>query len=245
MDAKRVLMLVVMFGQVMMTGCCRNLDEINTPEVINAFRSAPPGVDVTESYVLDSPDEITVYSSKVPELNEQVQVIRPDGHISLESVGEIMVAGKTPREVAEIINDRVSLLYKGIGENPVDVRVSSFQSKVFFIVGQVRGPGAKIVTGKESTLSAIAKAVPLVTAWQQRIQIIRPYDHEKGLAHVFELNFQDMSRRGDMRGNFIMQEGDVIYVPPTILAAIGMTISELVSPIYAGFGAMRMMDPTP
>ena len=41
-----------------------------------------------------------------------------------------------------------------------------------------------------------------------------------------------------MTKNVLLEEGDVIYVPPTILAAIGLTVSELVAPIMGGAGAI-------
>ena len=34
----------------------------------------------------------------------------------------------------------------------------------------------------------------------------------------------------------ILQEGDIIYVPPTILAAIGLTLQEIVGPLRGGLG---------
>jgi len=43
-----------------------------------------------------------------------------------------------------------------------------------------------------------------------------------------------MIEHGDMTGNVLLQEGDVIYVPPTILGSIGLTLQEIVGPLRGG-----------
>lgn len=224
-----VLLSLVVFG---LCGCFSS-----NPADVKAFER-PSEKDVTaDTYILEPPDEITVMASRVPQLHEQVQTIRPDGKISFEDVGEVMVAGKTPREVATLLHAKMSELYAFSGDNPIDIRVSDFQSKMYFVVGQVGFPGAKVFTGRETTLSAIAKAIPTPIAWKQRIQIIRPSAKACGKPKIFEVNFDHMAAHGDMSGNVLLQEGDIIFVPPTILGSIGLTISELILPIR-GMGGL-------
>jgi len=222
------------------------------PEDVKAFLR-PDQADVTaDTYILQPPDVVTVLSSKVPELQRSgstsavglTQQIRPDGKISLESVGDILVAGKTPRQVAEIISKKLSELYKFSSEYPVDVRVTN-RSKYYYVIGQVRNPGAQIYTGRETTLSAIAKALPTVRAWEEAIQVIRPsLDLDKD-PKIFELDFKKMIEHGDMSCNVLLQEGDIIYVPPTIFGSIGLTIEEIVGPLFQSATAVRTISPNP
>ena len=214
------------------------------PEDVKAFLR-PDQADVTEdTYILHPPDVVTIKSSKIPELARGTsgsaqglsQVIRPDGKISVESVGEIMVAGKTPRQVADIISEKMRELYKLTSDYPVDVQVTN-RSKYYYVLGQVQRPGAQIFTGRETTLSAIAKAIPNVRAWEQVIQVIRPSLNLEEGAKIFALNFERMIEHGDMRGNVLLAEGDVIYVPPTILGSIGLTLEEALGPLFQTAGA--------
>ncbi len=235
---------VLLTISIIMAGCFSA-----KPEDLQAFLK-PDQADVTlDTYILQPPDEITVISSKVPELQGttrtvgHTQTIRPDGKISFENVGEIMVAGKTPRQVAKIIGDKMTALYQLPGEYPVDVRVIN-RSKLYYVVGEVSYPGAQIFTGRETTLSAIARAVITVQAWEERIQVIRPAANAQQRIKVFALNLKDMMEKGDMSKNVLLQEGDIIYVPPTILASIGRTIEELVGPILGGAGATRAISPS-
>ncbi|MBN1818725.1 MAG: polysaccharide biosynthesis/export family protein [Sedimentisphaerales bacterium] len=213
------------------------------PEDINAFLKPNEAVVTADTYILQPPDEMMIVSSKVPELAGtsmrvgHTQVIRPDGIISLESVGEIQVAGKTCRQVAELIAEQMKQLYKLESSYPVDVRVIN-RSKYYYVIGEVRNPGAQIFSGRETTLSAVAKAIILLSAWEEKIQIIRPLPDLNEKPKIFELDLKAMTERGDMSCNVLLQEGDIIYVPPTILASVGRVIGEITAPIFSSAGAI-------
>lgn len=209
------------------------------PEDLNAF-TIPQNAQVTaESYLLQPPDEVTVISTKVPELQGttqsvgHTQVIRPDGKISFEGMGEILVAGKTPAEVAAIIAGKMETYYKFSTDYPIDVRVRN-RSKYYYICGEIRNAGAQFYTGRETTLSAIAKGVILPSAWEERVQVIRPSRNPDEPSKIFELNLKKVIEHGKMSGVVLLEEGDIIFVPPTILTSIGRTVGEITQPIFQG-----------
>ena len=223
---------------VILAGGCYNCDNKN----VSSFQK-PHEADVTaDEYRLQPADEITVSSTRIPELHAQTQVIRPDGKVSYEIVGDVSVAGKTPDEVAEILAKRISHIYNLREKHPIDVQISAFASKLYYIIGHVRDPGAKIFTGRETAMSAIAKAVPLYSAWEERIRLVRPSTGKDVKGMICKVNFHKMIKYGDMTKNVLLEEGDVIYVPPTILAAIGLTVGELVTPILGGAGAVTAVS---
>jgi len=155
---------------ISMAGCFSS-----NPKDIEAFLM-PSKVNVTtRNYIVQPPDEIEIHCSRVPEIDLQRQQIRPDGKISFEAVGELDVAGKTPAQVANILEGKVLELYQIEGDNPIDVRVVAFRSKRIYVFGQVGSPGAQIYSGRDTVLGALALAgSPTVLAWEQRIQVIRP-----------------------------------------------------------------------
>jgi protein involved in polysaccharide export with SLBB domain len=209
-----------------LTGCFSS-----NPRDIQAFLK-PHQTDVTsEKYILQPPDEIEMHCARVPELNMQRQQIRPDGRVGFETLGEFQAAGKTPEELAAAIQQKASTLYAMVGDKPIEVRVTAFRSKVFYVIGQVDQPGPKLYTGRDSVMSAISDARPNPMAWLGRIQVIRPSGDEKVKAKIFEVNFDRMAAHGELGKNVLLQEGDIIYVPPTILAAIGKTVQEILAPI--------------
>ena len=105
----------------------------------------------------------------------------------------------------------------------------------------VENPGAQIFTGRETTLSAISRAIPNYLAWKEEIQVIRPSLVPGNPSKIFSLNFKKMVEHGKMEQNVLLQEGDVIYVPPTILASIGLTLGEITRPILSGGSAARVV----
>lgn len=222
-----ILLLLV----ISVSGCFSS-----SPENIKAF-VMPHKVDVTtDTYILQPPDEIEVHCSTVPEIDLQTQQIRPDGKISFEAIGEIDAAGKTPAQVANILRGKVLELYQIEGNNPIDVRVVAFRSKRYFVFGQVARPGAQVYSGRDTVLSALALAGgPTILAWEQRIQVIRPSHDENVKAKIFEFNFDRMAAHGEGSKNVLLQEGDIIYVPPTIMAAVAMKIEEFIRPIARAF----------
>jgi protein involved in polysaccharide export with SLBB domain len=208
------------------TGCFSS-----NPRDIQAFLK-PHQTDVTsDKYILQPPDEIEIHCARIPELNVQHQQIRPDGKVGFETLGEFQAAGKTPEELACAIQQKASTLYALVGDKPIEVRIVVFKSKVFYVLGQVEQPGSKLYTGRDSVMSAISDARPNPMAWLERIQIIRPSGDEKVKAKIFEVNFDRMAAHGELGKNVLLQEGDIIYVPPTILASVGQTVQEILAPI--------------
>jgi polysaccharide export outer membrane protein len=234
----RVAIVVILsLVTISLTGCFSS-----QPKDIEAFLK-PRQVNVTaNTYVLQPPDEIEVYCSKVPEIDKQRQRIRPDGKLSFESFGEIEAAGKTPAEVSNLLRTKVLELYKLQGKQPVDVRIVAYRSKVFYVLGEVYLPGPKVYTGRDTVLHALAEAQTNVMAWKNRIQVIRPSSEEGIKPKIFEVNYDRMIAHGDASKNVLLQEGDIIYVPPTPLAAIAQIIEEFARPIGRAFSTVTIVQ---
>ncbi|MGB2808911.1 MAG: polysaccharide biosynthesis/export family protein [Sedimentisphaerales bacterium] len=231
------VVVILSLVTVSVTGCFSS-----HPKDIEAFLR-PKQVNVTaNTYVLQPPDEIEVNCSKVPEIHLKRQRIRPDGKISFESLGEIEAAGKTVAEVSNALRTKVSELYRLQGNQPVDVTIVAYRSKVFYVLGEVYLPGAKVYTGRDTLLNALAEARTTVMAWKQRIQVIRPSSEEGIKPKIFEMNFDRMIAHGDTSKNVLLQEGDIIYVPPTPLAAIAQVIEEFARPLGRAFSTVTIVQ---
>jgi polysaccharide export outer membrane protein len=227
---RTIEMVALSLIAINLTGCFSS-----NPRDIDAFLK-PYQVDVTaKRYVLQPPDEIEIYCSKVPEVHLQRQRIRPDGKVSFEALGEIEVAGKTPEEVANVLAQKVAQLYTLGGDNSITVRIVAYFSKVYYVLGQVDRPGPRDYTGRDTVLTALALAQPNPMAWEERVQVVRPSRDESIRPKIFEVNFDRMIAHGDISKDVLLQEGDIIYVPPTVFAAIAMKIEEVIRPIARAF----------
>ena len=234
---RAITMAILTLLAISMAGCFSS-----NPKDIEAFLM-PANVSVTtRNYTLHPPDEIEIHCSKVPEIDMQRQQIRPDGKISFEAVGELDVAGKTPAQVATALRAKILELYQIEGDNPIDVRVVAFRSKRYYVFGQVASPGAQAYSGRDTGIGALALAgSPTVMAWVERIQIVRPSSNKDVKPKIFEFNFDRAAAHGDATKDVLLQEGDIIYVPPTILAAAAMKIEEFITPIARAFSGYYIL----
>ncbi|MCX5647398.1 MAG: polysaccharide biosynthesis/export family protein [Phycisphaerae bacterium] len=214
------------------------------PENIQAW-TKPYETNVTaDRYVVQPPDELELRCAQVPEVNLQRQRVRPDGKVSFEVLGEFEVAGKTPEEISIDVGKRVKDHYTLSEDHAVDVRIAVFASHVYYVLGQVARPGPRNYTGRDSTLMAISEAQPNSMAWQRVIQVVRPAGQEGTEFLVFRLDYKKMAGHGDTSKDVLLQEGDIVYVPPTVFAQIGMVIEEFISPVARAFyGAYLVQNP--
>ena len=241
MRIKTIILEILLLTFVAFTGGCFSSNQRD----IEAF-VIPSKVNVSaDTYILQPPDEIEIHCSKVPEIHLQSQRIRPDGKVTFEALGEIHAAGKTPEQLAELMHEKIMLLYVLTGEHPIDVRIVTYRSKWYYVLGHVYFPGPKLFTGRDTVLFAVASARPSNLAWLERVQVVRPSADKNVKPKIFELNYDKMIAHGDSSKNALLEEGDIVYVPPTILAAIGLKVEELVSPIGRAFSTVNIVQGPP
>jgi polysaccharide export outer membrane protein len=192
----------------------------------------------TDKYILQPADQIQIICPTIPDINVGAQTIRPDGKVSFVNIGEVEAAGKTPTQLADAIREKASKLYVVTGDYPIDVRISVYQSSVYYILGMVNRPGSRLYSGRSSALRALAEAQPNVMAWGDRIQVIRPSHDPAVKPKIFELPWDPMVAHGDTSKDVLLEEGDIIYVPPTVVAGIALKIAEFVAPFAQAFSAV-------
>jgi polysaccharide export outer membrane protein len=214
------LLLVVGCGAVL-TGCANQRDQL-----IHFLRSQEQVVS-TGDYRVAPPDALTVHAPLAPEIDGQTERVRPDGKITLRLVGEVQVAGLTTREIAAKIAQELSRYYV---EPEVVVDVAQYASKYYYVFGEVYGPGPKPYTGRDTLTMALASARPNTFAWRSRIRITRPGPDAQRRATII-VDLDEMLRTGSTDQDILLQEGDIIEVPPTPLAWVGHQVRALMYPV--------------
>lgn len=173
------------------------------------------------------PDVLEIFSPTSQELDGESQLIRPDGKISLKLVGEVKVAGLTPTEIAHKLEKQLETYYV----NPkVNVRVANGLSKRYYVFGEVNSPGAYTYTGSDSLIRALALSQPNFLAWRSQIKVIRP-SPDRTQRRELVVDVDEIVKHGKMENNVLLQEGDIIYVPPTPTAWVGLRLRELLYPV--------------
>ena len=209
--------------------------DANTPPAI-------PGADLPREfnrvsmpdYVVEPPDIIVVEVLEAlpgrPITGERQ--VRPDGMISLGYYGQVFVDSLTTRQIKEkvILHLRKFLTDAQLGiettkdgkvvsipleeSTKVFVDVVSYNSKVYYVQGDVGTPGRLPVTGNERVLDAINYAGGLIpTASVPTMRLVRPGPRGQGQEHVYPIDYDAIVSKGDSTTNYQLMPGDRVVVP--------------------------------
>lgn len=179
-------------------------------------------------YVVEPPDVLYIEAQQLlagrPVLGERL--VRQDGTISLGYYGQIHVAGLTLEEIEEKIRRHLSHYTQ---DPQVYVDVASFNSKVYYVLGQVQQTGRLPVTGKETVLDAITLAGGLTNyAKVRELHVVRP--SEEG-DRVLRVDYRAIVDRGDARTNYQLMPGDRVVVPGTKGFRVSVFFDNFLTPI--------------
>ncbi len=181
-------------------------------------------------YHLAAPDVLTVTVRPEPEIRREL-VVRPDGRISFDLIGDVDVRGRTVDDVRAEVTRR---LKEFIVQPDVTVTLTKSESRTFYIFGEVARPGAYPLIGDVTALYALGMAGGSTKfADEDDATLVRPSPEGK---LVYPVYYKQITRNGAGDTNYTLQPGDVIYLPPTITAKIGYVIQNITYPITAILG---------
>ncbi len=206
---------------LLLAGCTRVYSDYN------AFVTDPHQLVSANEYRMAPPDVIQIRSKRVREIAGYSERISPDGRINLPLLGPVFVAGKTSQELAAELEDMARLYYQ---DADVSVHVVGYHSQKIFVFGEVASPGPYAYTGANTLLRLMAQAQPTRLADPAKIQVLRP-NRDGRLVKRMTVNLNTMVMEGDMTLNTMLEDGDVIYVPANPLAAVGLTMQQILMPI--------------
>jgi polysaccharide export outer membrane protein len=181
------------------------------------------------TYRVEPPDVIKVVAPSVKELNDTSARVRTDGKVSLNLIGEVYVAGLSPTEITEELVKRLGKFYNVEGLY-LSVEVTEFASKKFYVFGQVNRPGVKPYTGRDTVIKVLAESALNDDAWPQKVVLVRPSE-DPTVRQKVTIDLKQMMTEGKTDQNFLVEEGDLVYVPPSPLAEFRITFTKLLSPI--------------
>jgi polysaccharide export outer membrane protein len=169
--------------------------------------SKKPNSPVDEkSYILGAEDQISVMVNNSQEFNG-THLIRPDGRITVNLVGEVMAAGLTPEELTESLREKVK---KYVVDPDVTVAVLAINSKRFFIQGEVNRPGEYKLVVPTKVLEALVNAGGFRDfAKTKDIVVIR---EEAGATQRLHFNYNDVIKGKHLDQNIPLKPGDIIVV---------------------------------
>jgi polysaccharide export outer membrane protein len=191
----------------------------------------PPIAPVLQGYIVGAPDVLLITILPEPEIVREVRV-RPDGKISIDLIGDVQAAGRTPLQIAETVQREIGR-YKR--DASVNVSVVASPSQFVTIYGEVGRPGTFALDSETRVTEAIGRVGGVRPfASLNNIRVIRTNGSNTEVITVHLANIQ----HGDLRTNLVIQEGDLIVVPPTWLARVGYVMQMIFFPFQPVVGAL-------
>jgi len=186
------------------------------------------------SYPLRVGDVLDVKFFYDPQLNESV-VVRPDGRISLQLVGEIEAAGLTPKELRD---DLVTRYDEVLRDPELAVIVREFTTGKVYVGGEVGRPGEIELIGNMSALQAIMLAGGFNHGAEERSVVVL-----RNRGGNESVKFQTIDLRAQLdresQTDIYLEPSDILYVPQTQIAQAAEFFDEYfnkIVPIYRNMG---------
>ena len=250
---RSILILSAGICTLWLSGC----QTVRTPEETIADSDIPRELSKTTlpPYVIEPPDIVLVEVLEAlpgrPIQGERL--VRPDGTISLGFYGDVYVAGLTIEEAKEKIiahlrkylndeplgliqEDPETLEFKAVPpaeSNRVIVDVAAYNSKFYYVQGDVGAPGRLPITGNETVLDAIQFAGGIMpTASYQNVRLVRPAPPGACCEQILPINMAAIINAGDPTTNYQIMPGDriMVYRDPIVRGTI--FIERIAAPFF-------------
>jgi polysaccharide export outer membrane protein len=205
-------------------------------EALNALlgQAQPIGLTDVEAshYTLGPTDVIDISVMRHPEVSGPF-ILNMEGKIQYQFVGDVKIAGKTKDEAAEMIREALT---EYIISPEVTVKITGYNSKVVYVVGEVGSPGKVFMHGNTITVreALIQAGLPLLSGITKKSRLITPSTEGKRARQY--VNVYALLYDGDLRENLDMNPGDVLYIPPTFLTKTMRAITPVAAPIGTAAG---------
>jgi protein involved in polysaccharide export with SLBB domain len=171
-------------------------------------------------YRLYPGDEIEMRTPGAPE-NNKIVTVGPDGRGSLPLIGDVMMANRSLDDVRLDLESRYA---SQLRRPTVELSVKAAPIKVF-VGGEVNLPNAYEMIGDGNTLNAVIQAGGFKTsADTKHVVLIRR--GRDGQAMMKTVDLEQAFHHGWQPDLAPLRRGDVIYVPRSGIAKVGLFMQE-------------------
>jgi polysaccharide export outer membrane protein len=164
---------------------------------------------VPSNYRVGPGDVLVLVLTGDVEFVHQLDVTR-EGFIVIPQVGQIYVNNLTMDQLNTTLRQRLGQSYSGIrtGTTRFDVTIARLRTNQVYVIGEVVQPGSYQLASVATVLNALyASGGPTARGNFRRVQVLRQSDT------AATLDLYEYLMRGGTRGDIILEQGDVVFVP--------------------------------
>jgi len=210
-------------------GCSSHKAEAPTTKSITVEN--PRALSDSSEFTLGPGDQIAISVWRNVDLDRSV-TLDPSGKIRIPLAGEIDASCMTVSQLNKEIEARLS---KYIDNPFVDINVTSISSRKIHVMGEIRSPGTFSYTEQIPAWEAVSKAGGFTDdANNKNLLLVRVKGGEASIS-LLELDFEKIFETGMIKGNYYLQNGDILYVPETNIASVEkfmIRLNNIITPIY-------------
>ena len=138
-------------------------------------------------------------------LNSTPYIVRPDGKVTFPLIGDIDVTGKT---VTEFTRQLEASLAEYLVRPQGSVNILKLGTTRVYVLGEVKKPGLYELEKSHRVLDALGKAEGFTEkAAKKKIFLIR-----KGAEEPVLVNINNFLKKSDQSQNYVLNEGDCLYL---------------------------------
>ena len=196
--------------------------------------TVPATTSIPADYPIQIGDVVRINLTGSIQGSADFQVDR-NGQIFLPNVGKVDVAGVRYRDLRKTISQAIGLKYRGY---EVTVGVKKLSGMRVYVTGFANNPGTYSVSSLSTMVNAVlAAGGPSAGGSFRRVELWR----NGQLVKTFDL--YDFIRRGDKSQDAILQNEDVLYIPPVgrQFAVVGSVNDEAIYEALPGESLERAL----
>lgn len=151
--------------------------------------------------------------------------VRPDGRVSVFPVGDVIAAGRTPRELEGAL---VALLAQDLRNPRVVCEVAEFAGNQVHVLGQVKDPRSVPATPFMTVLQAIAGAGGFQNDAARNSVLVIRRDGARNV-RVVRLRLDKAMKSGDLSQDVRVGRFDIVYVPRSTISNVDLFTRQLLA----------------
>ena len=165
----------------------------------------------SSQYTLGPEDVVEISVARHPDFSGTYPVSM-EGKLQYKFVGDINVTGMTKEELEEKIK---TVLASYVASPEVSVTITGFNSKVFYVLGEVASPGKYTMRSESITVNeaVLLAGLPTDAAAMRKARIVTP-GADGGTTR--EVDLYALLYGGALQENSLLKPGDTLYVSSAV-----------------------------
>ena len=176
------------------------------------FLLASANITFGTDYIMCPGDQLDIIVMGAPEMStgptspQAKYIVRPDGKVSFPLIGEVDTTGLTVGQFTEALKTRLA---QYLVRPQLSVNITQLGTTRVYVFGEVNKPGLYELQKSHNLLDAVGIANGFTKdAAKKNIFLIRRDQKDKPI----KLNLNNLLRKGDVSQNYVLGEGDVVYL---------------------------------